>query len=185
MRLFSKTLMVAVILSCLAASSAFAGTIALNFGAFTSPPGGTVGFSSGSTPITGNFDHFFTFSLTGTGAANSQVGLSLLTGKGLKVTYFDLYRGTPNLALADGGGTLLTSGHITISTPGYVQWYIDPTVLTTGNFYIRLQGGLAPGATSGSYGGDFNINSVPEPSVLLLLALGIGAVGFAPKMTKR
>jgi hypothetical protein len=174
MRSLSRCLIIALVLSCLAAVPALAGTF--NLGSFTVPPPQSVGFSRSS--VHGAFTDNYTFTLSGSATADALVAsFHLKISNGLNITSFKLFSGTP------GFGTLVATG-VDNSAPGLSEWLINPVGISSGSFYLEIIGGLAPSATVGAYSGNLNLNTVPEPSALLLVAMGIGTIGCALRLKK-
>jgi hypothetical protein len=65
------------------------------------------------------------------------------------------------------------TGTLTIPDPLAAQWDVGPSSTSPGSFYSYA-------VTSGASGGHvaFDVNSVPEPSALLLLVPGLGLIGI-------
>jgi hypothetical protein len=85
---------------------------------------------------------------------------------GLDITSFDLFSG------ATGSGTLVATG-VNVPISGASEWMINPVSIPTGSYYLEVVGGLASPATTGAYSGVLNLNAVPEPSLVLLLGIGL------------
>ncbi len=121
----------------------------------------------------GTFADKFTFSLTDSYRAEAIVSsISSSAANGLALTGFGLYN----------NAGLVASG-VQQSTGVRDVWYIPTASLSSGNYWLQVQGYVVSN-TSGSFGGNVNITPVPEPETYGLMLAGLGVMGLVARRRK-
>jgi PEP-CTERM motif len=118
----------------------------------------------------GNFVDTYTFSVSNTSTAVSAYGtLELPSLYGMTVSSFNLYT---------SGGSLVSAGTITTSSPNSSAGLISTSGLANGAYYYELSGSVT-GTEGGAYQFSQITAPVPEPSTYALMFMGLTAVGYA------
>lgn len=100
--------------------------------------------------------------------------ISRSASTGLDITGFSLYSDV---------STLILSGTPTITGSTDV-WQMSGDLLNTGSYYLQVDGTVVSDGAA-SYGGSVLLTPVPEPTMLGMLAGGLGLLGVAARRRSR